>query len=129
MAARQDLKWLLVQQLYRRFQDAADVRHWYRYLDWFLVLPPQDAKDFQARITRFEEEKNVPFITSAEQIGMEKGIEKTLRAFLRLKFGTEGETLLAGRELTLTEEFATTLMEKLLPARTLEDARVALVTK
>jgi hypothetical protein len=72
MAARQEFKWSLVQQLYRRFQDAADVRHWFRYLDWFLVLPPEDGKAFHARLIRFEEENHVPFITTAERIGMEK---------------------------------------------------------
>jgi hypothetical protein len=64
----------------------------------------------------------VPFITSAEHIG----IEKVLRAFLREKFGTEGEALLVGRELTFTEESATVLLKKLLPAScTLKEARLA----
>ena len=74
--------------VHRRFQDAADVRRWYRYLDWFLT-PCQrpDEKACLARVNRFEEEQNVPFITSAERIG----IEKMVRVVLRGKFGAEGE--------------------------------------
>ena len=33
------------------------LRRWYRYLDWFLILPRQDEKTFLARLTRFEEEQ------------------------------------------------------------------------
>jgi len=123
--------------LYRRFQEDAEVRRWYRYLDWFLTLPPQDEKVFLARITRFEEERTVPFITNAERFGMEKGREEgvqkgreeMLRTFLSEKFGPQGETLLAGRELKLTHEAAATLLKKILAADTLEDARLALEAK
>jgi hypothetical protein len=70
----------------------------------------------------------VPFILSeliAERIGFQIGFERMLRAYLRAKFGAEGEALLAGRELTFTEESATALVKKLLPATTLEEARLA----
>ncbi len=83
----------------RRLPDL-DRGKWYQLIDWILPLP-QD-KELQV-YQRMQGEKPVTYITFAERLGMEKGIEKgaresslrVLRASLKAKFGADGEALLA----------------------------------
>jgi hypothetical protein len=92
----------LLKGLHDRGLDADDMRFWLRILDWLLPLPAELARQVRDEIARFEEERKVPYITSFEQIGMEKGMEKGHRkgllegaaTALDLKFGADGLALL-----------------------------------
>ncbi len=48
----------------------------YRLIDWLMILPDNLTKEFTENLIGYEEEKKMPYITSAERIGIEKGIEK-----------------------------------------------------
>ena len=43
---------------------------------WLVFLPVEENKRFHEEITEYEEVKKMPYITTAERIGMEKGIEE-----------------------------------------------------
>ncbi|MEA1966838.1 MAG: hypothetical protein U9N77_01245, partial [Thermodesulfobacteriota bacterium] len=43
-------------------------------IDWLMMLPEDLTKRFTEDLIRYEEEKKMPHIMSAERIGMEKGM-------------------------------------------------------
>jgi len=61
-------------------------------------LPEGVSKKFHEEIIKYEEEKKMPYITTAEKIGIEKGIQQGIRhgfleaieLGLKLRFGTKG---------------------------------------
>ena len=55
---------------------ADDLRRWYRYLDWLLILPKEYDERIFDSIVQKEKESAVPYVTYAERRGLEKGLEK-----------------------------------------------------
>jgi flagellar biosynthesis/type III secretory pathway protein FliH len=47
-------------------------------MDWLLVLPQYLEQQFNDFVTQYEEEKKMPYITSIERLGIEKGFQKGL---------------------------------------------------
>ncbi len=96
----------LVKGLYEAGYTKKDILNLYRFIDWILRLPDGIKEKFHEEIIRYEEVKKMPYITTAEEIGIEKGlkegIEKGLREgiekglkegiklALEIKFGGEG---------------------------------------
>jgi len=78
----------------------------YKFIDCLINLPEELGRKFHEEIIRYEEEKKMPYITTAEKIGIEKGIQqgiqqglqqgmrqgllKAIKLGLELKFGAEG---------------------------------------
>jgi hypothetical protein len=50
-----------------------DILALYRLVDWLMWLPEDMTKKFTQDLIAYEEEKKMPYITSAERIGIEKG--------------------------------------------------------
>lgn len=71
------------------------------YNDWVLALPPDLDKIFWEQMNEYEEAKRMPYITSVERIGMERGMAqgmaqgmaRALARLLQLKFGSIPEPL------------------------------------
>ena len=42
-------------------------------LSWMMILPEELKREFPTEVYNYEEEKKMPYITSIEQIGWEKG--------------------------------------------------------
>src|SRR5437667_463908 len=59
-----------------------------------MELPKPLDKLFWQEVTQYEEEKRMPFITTPERIGLEKGLLRGIEGILKLKFGEEGLQLL-----------------------------------
>jgi hypothetical protein len=97
-ADRHAWKLRLVKGLYERGMEREDVWQLFRFIDWIMDLPESLGNLFWQEIAQYEEEKHMPFITTPERIGMEKGLEEGLLAgievSLTVKFGEEGERLL-----------------------------------
>jgi hypothetical protein len=85
----------LVKGLYERGQAAEDVRQLFRFIDWIMDLPVGLDNLFWEEITQYQEEKRMPFLTTTERIGMEKGYLKGIEIALKVKFGDEGSALLS----------------------------------
>jgi len=66
----------LVKLLYKKGFKKEDVLNLYRFLDWIMILPKKLSSTFHEEVIKYEEEQKMPFITTAERIGIEKGIEK-----------------------------------------------------
>jgi len=75
------LKWKesLAKALYHKGFSREDIMNLYRFIDWLMVLPKELDLKFQEDMKTFEEEMNVAYITTAERIGIEKGLEEGLQ--------------------------------------------------
>jgi flagellar biosynthesis/type III secretory pathway protein FliH len=100
----------LVKELYKRGYRREEILLLYKFIDWLVSLPKELNEEFHKEIIRYEEEKKMPYITTAERIGIEKGIKigiqqgikqgiqqgikqgllKAIELGLELKFGAEG---------------------------------------
>ena len=63
----------------------------FRFLDWLLKLPKGLEAEFWQELSTYEEERRMPYVTSVERIGIEKGKTEGQRSFalhlLNHKFG------------------------------------------
>ena len=80
---RFEWKWHLTMALYDRGYKKQDVIHLFLFIDWIMTLPDELKKDFCERIIAYEEERKMRFISSVEELGMEKGMEKGMLADAR----------------------------------------------
>lgn len=69
-------KFALTRRLYERGFDKRRVIGLFRFLDWVLVLPAELALEFRDKLSKYEEERKMPYVTSIELIGIAKGIAK-----------------------------------------------------
>ncbi len=72
--ARYAAKIKLIKGLYERGWAADEVRHLFRVIDWMVNLPKPLELNFCHEIKQYEEEKQMPFITTPERIGREEGL-------------------------------------------------------
>jgi hypothetical protein len=84
----------LIKGLYRRGLDAVEARRLFRVIDWMMDLPKPLQRTFLDELERFEEEKKMPFMTTPERLGLEKGRLEGIEAALEIKFGEEGLRLM-----------------------------------
>jgi hypothetical protein len=80
---RQTWKLRLIKSLYERDLEAEEIRQLFRLLDWILVLPTELEQEFRAEIGKFEEERNMPYVTSVERLAKEEGRQEGLQEGLR----------------------------------------------
>ena len=66
----------LVRQLYESGYNQDDVLNLFRFLDWLLKLPKGLEAEFWQELSIYEEERKMPYVTSVEKIGIEKGIKE-----------------------------------------------------
>ena len=119
MNARFAAKWKLVQLLYQRGWDKQQVIDLFSVLDWMMRLPEQLKRSLWHNIEVLEEQEKMRYVTSVEQIGIEKGLlqgmqrglmqgraegrlegeqsgeAKALRRLLQKRFGPLSEDVLA----------------------------------
>ena len=72
------LRWKteLTKMLYDRGRSREDVLNLFRFIDWVLCLPNDLELRFRDTLERLEEERNMPYVTSIERIGIQKGIDQ-----------------------------------------------------
>jgi hypothetical protein len=121
--ARKGWKLRLVRELYRRGYDRQQVLELFRVLDWMLQLPDALELEFKRELIAFEEQANMPYITSIERLGRQEGRregeETILLRLIAHKFGTPSEDV----RQRLAAADADTLLEwtdRILVAQTLD---------
>jgi flagellar biosynthesis/type III secretory pathway protein FliH len=62
--------------LYDLGYSGEQVRLAFGFVDWLLRLPDALREQFVAELRTFEEERQMSYITSIEELGIEKGIEQ-----------------------------------------------------
>jgi hypothetical protein len=73
-------KWHLTMALYKRGYKKQDVIHLFLFIDWIMTLPDELEKSFSQQISEYEEDRKMRFISSVEELGIEKGMEKGMLA-------------------------------------------------
>jgi len=80
---RLESKLTLVRLLYERGYSREMVIQLFRLIDWMMILPEELKREFQTEVYNYEEEKKMPYITSIEEIGIEKGkLESTRESII-----------------------------------------------
>ncbi len=124
---RQRWKLILAKQLYQKGFARTDVINLLRFIDWVIQLPQDLEKSFWQEIYSYQEETNMPYVTSLERMAKEEGLRDGLLAgiavALQLRFGEAGSQLLP--EIRTIEPVATlqAIQEALLTANSLDDIR------
>jgi hypothetical protein len=105
--ARQEWKFRLMRRLYEQGYGRQDILNLFRFIDWMMELPEGLKQAFRDQLEQYEQERQMPYVTSIEQMGIEKGIEKgkeAERRSLALKMLQESiplETIARITELTI----------------------------
>jgi hypothetical protein len=67
-------KWTITRALYEKGFSSKDILALYRLVDWLMMLPDDLTNQFTQNLIAYEEENKMPYVTSAERIGIEKGL-------------------------------------------------------
>jgi len=88
---RYDAKLRLAKLMYKRGYNRQTILDLFRFIDWIMTLPTDLSKQFLGEMRRFEENEKMPYVTSVERIGIEKGRQEGLREsiirVLEVRFG------------------------------------------
>ncbi|RKT45896.1 cytosolic protein [Thiocapsa rosea] len=79
-AARLDRKIGLTRRLYRSGLSRDEVLSLYAFIDWVMTLPEPLEDDYHRAIQAIEEAEQMRYVTTAERIGMRKGMERGLES-------------------------------------------------
>jgi len=70
---RKKWKFYLIRILYGRGYKKEDILELCRFIDWLMVLPEAMEKELTDELTKEEEERKMPYVTSWERIGRKEG--------------------------------------------------------
>src|SRR5438128_12698048 len=65
-------------RLYEIGLQKADILELFRLIDWLMKLPKQLEAQLRRQLYEYEKEEKMPYITSIEQFGIEKGMEQII---------------------------------------------------
>ncbi|WP_448573507.1 hypothetical protein [Trichothermofontia sp.] len=128
---RQRWKLILAKRLYQKGFERTDVINLLRFIDWVIQLPQDLEKSFWQEIYTYQEETNMPYITSLERIAKEEGLQQGLRdgvlanidVVLEVKFGEAGLQLLPEIRAIESVETLQTILQTLRTANSLDEIR------
>ena len=69
----------LMRRLYQRGYSRQDIVNLFRFIDWVMQLSAESNDTFWQGLREIEEERNMPYVTSVERIGMQKGLEQGMQ--------------------------------------------------
>jgi hypothetical protein len=90
---RKAWKFSLTRRLYERGYERQDILSLYRFIDWVLVLPEGLEREFQEDLQRFEQERQMQYVTSVERMAMQKGERGLILRQLTRRVGSVPESL------------------------------------
>ncbi|WP_254721849.1 DUF4351 domain-containing protein [Kovacikia minuta] len=74
----------LNRRLYESGYGRREVLNLFKFIDWVMILPEGLKQAFWLELKAYEEERKVPYITSVEEIGFERGIQEGQRSLVLL---------------------------------------------
>jgi hypothetical protein len=100
--ARKQWKLTLIKRLYERGYDRSTIINLFAFVDWLLILSNEAKVSFWQELRTYEEERQMPYITSVEQIGYDRGevegaqrqARSLLFRLLNRKFGSVNDRIL-----------------------------------
>jgi len=125
--ARRYWKFRLVKGLYLRGWSADDVRELFRLVDWLMELPPDLEKQLRRDLSAIEEDSRMPYVTSWERMGAERGraegLREAIEVTLRHKFPRAGRQLLPEIRLLSDPKKLRALQRAIVKATSIDDVR------
>lgn len=120
-------KFALTRRLYEQGYKRQDILNLYRFIDWLLVLPEGLEREFQEDLQRFEQERQMQYVTSVERMAMQKGERALILRQLTRRVGSISEVWQAQIE-ALSLPQLEDLGEALLEFSSIEDLEAWLQT-
>ena len=75
LTEREQWKWNLVRPLYQRGLTKFDVINLVGFIDKMMTLSPSLQLNFNHKLNQYEKELNMPFLTTIEEMALERGQE------------------------------------------------------
>jgi hypothetical protein len=91
---RKQSKLGLVRRLYNQGFERQDILNLLAFIDWMLTLPLDLEREFLFEVEQLESEQRMQYVTSFERSGIRQGLLEGIKLGLKLKFGTDGSSLL-----------------------------------
>jgi hypothetical protein len=85
----QGWKFRLIRLMYERGYERALILELFRLIDWMIRLPAGLEADFRQQLYAYEEQHRMPYVTTVEQAGIQRGEAIILLALLQEKFGPD----------------------------------------
>jgi hypothetical protein len=103
--ARKEWKFRLTRRLYEQGYDRQDILNLFRFIDWLMELPDALKQEFRSELAQYEQERQMPYVTSIEQMGIEQGrqVEKEAIALNALRRKLPLETIAEITELSIEQ--------------------------
>lgn len=136
---RQRSKFAQVRRLYELGYGREEVLQLFRLIDWLIRLPEGLERAFWREVQTYEEERQMPYITSVERLGIEQGLQQGrlegeaagrragllagLMVALEVKFGAAGQVVAGELGEIADEAVLTAVGERLRTAMTVEEVR------
>ena len=98
MNARYVVKNELFRGLYRCGLNREEILDFFHFVDWVLALPPPLEYAFREEVAKYEEQLEMPYITSVERIGRIEALRGSILRFARARWGAEVESWAAKLE-------------------------------
>nr|WP_242479252.1 DUF4351 domain-containing protein [Lamprobacter modestohalophilus] len=121
-------KFHLIRLMYERGYECALILELFRLIDWMIRLPEALEADFHQELYTYEEQQRMPYVTTVEQAGIDKGVKQgvkqgeasTLLRLLEQKFGPEAAQVHRKRIETAELEQLDTWLGRILTAESPE---------
>jgi Domain of unknown function (DUF4351) len=73
---RKAWKFRLTKMLYEKGYERQQVLDLYRFIDWLIILPEANEREFWQALQSYEEERKVTYVSNAERFGFERGVQE-----------------------------------------------------
>ncbi|MGI0488874.1 hypothetical protein ACN4EK_25970 [Pantanalinema rosaneae CENA516] len=127
---RKQWKWVLVRRLFEQGYSKDDVVELFRLVDWMMALPKGLEQEFRAELKQYQEERQMPYITSVERLAREEEAIITLQEVildtLALRFTTVPTALVESLNQVDDVNFLKSLHRQSVTAASLEQFHQAL---
>ena len=80
---RFDAKWYLIRRLYGSGYSREEIVALFEFIDWVIRLNEEEETRLWTEIQNLEEVKKMPYVTSVERIGIQKGLQQGLQQGLQ----------------------------------------------
>ncbi|MBR8828773.1 MAG: hypothetical protein DSM107014_12875, partial [Gomphosphaeria aponina SAG 52.96 = DSM 107014] len=102
LTEREQGKWNLVRGLYNKGLTKLEIINLFKVIDKMMTLPPELQLKLKTKLNQYEEERKMPFLSTLEEMALEKGQEKGAKEtsrkhiikILQQRFGTLPENLI-----------------------------------